>query len=63
MGTENLNDVFNNNTTTQISVNGVRIDCKKGNWGVSAPTEMQAYNEAWHYFMQYYRDGEYGCGK
>ena len=35
------------------------IECKKGLWGVYAPTIEQATSEAIHYFRQYYGDGEY----
>lgn len=33
--------------------------CKKGLWCVDAPAEEDAKREAWHYFRQYYEDGEY----
>lgn len=35
------------------------ISCRKGLWSVTAPTELEAYREALHYFRQYYGDGEY----
>jgi len=39
---------------------GVGIHCRLGLWGVFAPTMEQALREAHHYYLQYYRDGEYG---
>lgn len=36
-----------------------RIKCKKGNWSVEAPNKSQATQEAMHYFIQYFQDGEY----
>ena len=35
------------------------INCKKGLWGVDAPTQQQAVTEALHYYQQYRADGEY----
>lgn len=37
----------------------VSIDCRKGLWAIDAPTEEEAINEAYHYWQQYYSDGEY----
>ena len=50
---------FEENTTIKKSDHGYKVDCKKGFWGVSAPTKEAALSEARYYFMQYYRDGEY----
>lgn len=36
-----------------------KIDCKLGLWGVNSPDYDQAMREAYHYFSQYYTDGEY----
>lgn len=36
-----------------------QYECKRGLWAVDAPDEVQAHNEALHYFRQYYADGEY----
>jgi len=38
---------------------GYSIECVKGLWGVTAPNVATAEREAKHYFIQYYRDGEY----
>lgn len=35
------------------------IRCRKGLWGVTAPTLTDLFREATHYFQQYYLDGEY----
>lgn len=33
--------------------------CSKGLWGVECRDKHQAIQEAYHYFEQYYSDGEY----
>ena len=38
---------------------GYSIECKKGLWGVYAPTKQEAEREAKHYFVRYFLDGEY----
>lgn len=38
---------------------GWEANCKKGLFGVTAPTKEIAENEAKHYFIQYWADGEY----
>ena len=50
---------FAANTTTKRESGYTIIDCKRGLWGVCAPTLKQAMDEARHYFVQYYADGEY----
>jgi hypothetical protein len=35
------------------------IKCKLGLWGVSGPTRLTVEDEAMHYWLQYYYDGEY----
>lgn len=51
---------FNKNTTYKVTKEGRHeVDCKKGLFGVSAPTKEQAMKEARHYFVQYFEDGEY----
>lgn len=34
-------------------------ECKKGLWGVDAPTKDEACHQGLHYFFQYLDDGEY----
>lgn len=59
MGNE-IDDCFIKNTETKMMKNGrVEIHCKRGLWGVDAPTYAEAMHEAKHYFIQYYEDGEY----
>ena len=50
---------FKQHTVTKKADGRVSIDCKKGLWGVNAPTMKQAMIEAKHYFLQYWSDGEY----
>ncbi len=50
---------FNKHTKYKHGKYGHSIDCKKGLWGVTAPTQDQALTEAIHYFKQYFLDGEY----
>ena len=38
---------------------GYKIECRLGLWSVEAPTRSKAESEAYHYFGQYSRDGEY----
>ena len=56
-----IDEDFKKHTKHHVSADGTQysIDCKKGLWGVSAPTQEAALNEARHYFRQYWRDGEY----
>jgi len=50
---------FDRNTEVTNKDGRWQIDCKKGFWGVDAPTLEEASREAHHYFRQYYFDGEY----
>ena len=50
---------FRRHTITTKQQYGYQIDCKRGLWGVVAPTLAEAEREAMHYFRQYYGDGEY----
>jgi len=60
MITDKLIIAFSENTEKKITKSGrVEMHCKKGLWGVDAPTEDEAEKEALHYFMQYYNEGEY----
>ena len=54
-----LDAEFKKNTKHKVTIYGFEINCKKGLWGVCAPTEKQALNEAKYYFRQYFEDGEY----
>lgn len=57
---EAMDEIFKENTTYKKTKFGHEINCKKGLWGVCAPTKEQAEKEAKHYFIQYFDDGEYG---
>ena len=46
-------------TIAKKTKHGYSIRCKKGLWGIDAPTEEEAEREAMHYFMLYLADGEY----
>ena len=35
------------------------IKCKLGLWGVTGPSRKSVEDEARHYWIQYYQDGEY----
>jgi hypothetical protein len=41
------------------SGNGCHIDCKLGLWGVTSYSPESAEREARHYWMHYFKDGEY----
>jgi hypothetical protein len=41
------------------SRDGKSIDCKLGLWGVISNDWMRTEQEAFHYWRQYFRDGEY----
>ena len=43
----------------RVSRDGRRIQCKLGLWSVDAPTPEMAHQGAWHYWTQYWLDGEY----
>ncbi len=47
-------------STVMTNKNGrYQINCRKGLWGVDAPSLEEAAREAVHYFTQYLSDGEY----
>ncbi len=50
---------FAKNTTLAKKKGRWECECKKGLWGVSAPTKKSAKDEGRHYFQQYDSDGEY----
>lgn len=51
---------FEKNTKYKVTKDGRHeVNCNKGLFGVSAPTKEQAMKEARHYFIQYFKDGEY----
>jgi hypothetical protein len=54
-----INEAFEKFTTISKTKNGFSARCKKGLWGVDAPTKEACLKEAKRYFMQYYFDGEY----
>ncbi len=51
--------VFDMWTRCTETAQGHEIKCKKGLWSVSAPIKADALREAYHYFLQYFEDGEY----
>ena len=56
----NIDEAFEKYTKHKDHKDGsYSIDCVKGNFGVHAPTKATALNEARHYFVQYFSDGEY----
>lgn len=54
-----MTDIFDDNAEYEVTEYGHEIRCKKGLWGVTAPTKEEAMNEASHYYWQYREDGEY----
>ena len=50
---------FAKNSTLKKKHGRWECECKRGLWGVSAPTKKSAKNEGRHYFAQYESDGEY----
>ena len=54
-----IHEAFKKYTKTKKTATGYEVKCAKGLWGVHAPTEAEAMNEARHYFRQYFEDGEY----
>ena len=55
-----LEAAYEANTTHTVEDGRHSIQCKKGLFGISAPTLREATQEALPYFKQYYADGEYG---
>lgn len=51
--------VFERCVNRTVSGGQFQIKCKLGLWGVTAPSFESADNEARHYWIQYYSDGEY----
>ena len=59
-GLDGIVESFDKNTTYKVTKQGQhKVDCKKGLFGVCAPTKEEAMKEARHYFIQYFEDGEY----
>lgn len=50
---------FAKNSTLKKGKGFWECECKKGLWGVMAPTKKSAKDEGRHYFAQYLSDGEY----
>ena len=53
-----LDAIFEKCITRQAK--GMQIDCKLGLWGVGSSNKDSLERNARHYWIQYYRDGEYG---
>jgi len=54
-----IDEAFKKNITIKDTGYGFEVNCRKGLWGVVAPTKEEALREARHYFVQYFMDGEY----
>jgi len=52
-------EAFSKNTSYRKTQNGHLIGCKKGLWEVEGNTLESVFSEALHYFLQYWKDGEY----
>ena len=52
-------DLFEANIKRNRDEYGYCVNCRKGLWGVLAPTKEEAEREARRYFAQYFSDGEY----
>lgn len=52
---------FKRNVSRSARAGRYVFKCRKGLWMVSSPDEERAKLEAWHYFLQYYEDGEYAA--
>lgn len=50
---------FDQCTETSVDDGIMEIDCKLGLWAVSGCDHEAVLVEAKHYWVQYYRDGEY----
>ena len=55
--TQLLDDIFEKCVTRRDK--GTQIDCKLGLWGVGSRNKDSLERNARHYWIQYYRDGEY----
>ena len=52
--------IFDKCAETKLVKDGsMQIHCKLGLWSVSGVDKEQVQAEAWHYWRQYYSDGEY----
>lgn len=50
---------FYENTVHRKVKGRYEIKCRLGLWSIGGPDHSIIKNEAMHYFMQYYNDGEY----
>jgi hypothetical protein len=55
----NPTDLFKKYTRRRKTKDGYSISCRRGLWGVHAPTKEQAETEAMRYFIAYFGVGEY----
>lgn len=54
------NALFDRCTETKRMKDGsLRIFCKRGLWGVYGTDPARVWSEAYNYFQQYLKDGEY----
>ena len=54
-----MDEAYKKWTVRRKSKHGYIVRCKKGLWGVEAPTKEESEREARHYFALYFGDGEY----
>jgi hypothetical protein len=54
-----IDEAFSRLTKYKKTRYGHEIKCRKGLFSVVAPTKKQALQEARHYFVLYFEDGEY----
>ena len=54
-----IEEAFKKYTVTRELEYGIEITCIKGLWSVGSCIKEAAKAEAFHYFCQYYEDGEY----
>lgn len=54
-----IKEAYKKWTKRKVTEHGVTVECVKGLWRVTAPTEEEAERESRHYFAQYFCEGEY----
>lgn len=54
---------FFDNTRLRQNKHGYKLACRKGLWAVESVSLLDLADEAWGYFIQYWRDGEYEDGE
>lgn len=54
-----MKDLFEKCIERVIKGDSIIIKCKLGLWSVESTNHAQVESEAFHYWQQYYADGEY----